>query len=138
LNATGAVNVSLNGELKSLEGKYFASLEQILLWNPDVILVNDLGVVDYIMSNEQWAPLKAVKTKRVYQLPNGISRWGHTSSPETPMAILWTAKTIYPDKFADLDMLAETKRFYKQFFGLDLSDEVIEKILYGGGMRTAR
>lgn len=138
LKATGAVNVSLSGNLKNLEGKYFASLEQILLWNPDVILVNDLGVADYIMNNKQWAPIKAVKNKRVYQLPNGISRWGHPSSPETPLAIMWTAKTIYPEKFAGLDMVAETKYFYKEFFGLDLSDEIANKILYGGGMRIAR
>ncbi|MEN6325900.1 MAG: ABC transporter substrate-binding protein [Syntrophomonas sp.] len=138
LNATGAVNVALSGNLKNLEGKYFASLEQILLWNPDVILVNDLGVADYILSNKQWAPLKAVKNKRVYQLPNGISRWGHPSSPETPLAIMWTAKTLYPDKFTDLNMVVETKYFYKEFFGLDLSDEVAAKVLYGGGMRTAR
>lgn len=138
LNATGAINVSLSGNLKNLEGKYFASLEQILLWNPDVILVNDLGVADYIMSNKQWAPLKAVENKRVFQLPNGISRWGHPSSPETPLAIMWTAKTIYPDKFADLDIAAETKNFYREFFGMNLSDEVVNKIIYGGGMRTAR
>lgn len=138
LKATGAVNVSLSGDLKNLEGKYFASLEQILLWNPDVILVNEMGVADYILSNKQWAPLNAVKNNRVWQLPNGISRWGHPSSPETPLAIMWTAKTIYPDKFTDLDMVAETKYFYKEFFGLDLSDEVANKVLYGGGMRTAR
>lgn len=138
LNATGAINVALSGNLKNLEGKYFASLEQILLWNPDVILVNDLGVADYILSNKQWAPINAVKNKRVYQLPNGISRWGHPSSPETPLAIMWTAKTIYPDNLADLDMVAETKYFYKEFFGMDLSDKVADKVLYGGGMRTAR
>lgn len=136
--ATGAVNVSTTGRLKIMEGKYFASLEQILLWNPDFILVNEMGVVDYILSNKQWSPLKAVKDHRVYQLPNGISRWGHPSSPETPLAILWTAKTIYPDRFKDLDMTTETKSFYKEFYDLELSDEVVKRILYGGGMRIAR
>jgi len=136
--AAGAYNVSANENLKSLEGKYFASLEQILLWDPDVILVNELGVADYILSNKQWSPLKAVKSNKVLQMPNGISRWGHPSSPETPLAVLWLAKTIYPDKFADLDMVAETKLFYKQFFGFELSDEVVNKILFGEGMRTTR
>ncbi|MEN6325895.1 MAG: ABC transporter substrate-binding protein [Syntrophomonas sp.] len=138
LKATGAINVALTGELKSLEGKYFASLEQILLWNPDVILVNNMEVVDYILNNKQWTPLEAVKNKRVLQLPSGISRWGHPSSPETPLAIMWTAKNIYPDKFVDLDMAAETKYFYKEFFGLELSDEVINRILFEGGMRAAK
>ncbi|MDD3878869.1 MAG: ABC transporter substrate-binding protein [Syntrophomonas sp.] len=138
LEATGADNVSLNKDLKSLEGKYFASLEQILLWNPEVILVNEMGVADYILTNKQWSPLQAVKNKKVWQLPNGISRWGHPSSPETPLAILWTAKTLYPEKFLDLDMAAETKAFYKDFFGLELSDDVVDRIIAGEGMRIAR
>jgi len=136
--AAGSINVSAHEDLKILEGKYFASLEQILLWNPDVILVNESGVANYILTNKQWAPLKAVKNKRVLQMPNGLSRWGHPSSPETPLAILWTAKTIYPDKFTDLSMTAETKFFYKTFFGLDLSDEVVNQILFGEGMRSIR
>jgi len=136
--AAGSYNVSANENLKSLEGKYFAGLEQILLWDPEVILVNELGVANYILTNEQWAPIRAVKNHRVLQMPNGISRWGHPSSPETPLAVLWLAKTIYPDKFADLDMVAETRLFYKEFFGFELSDEVVNKVLFGEGMRTAR
>lgn len=138
LEAAGAYNVSAQEKLKLLEGKYYASLEQILLWNPEVILVNELGVDDYILTNKQWAPLTAVKNKKVYKLPSGISRWGHPSSPETPLAILWTAKTLYPDRFNDLDMAGECRNFYKEFFGMELSDEVIQNILYGDGMRIAR
>lgn len=138
LQAAGAYDVSAHEKLKLLEGKYFASLEQILLWNPAFILVNEMNVADYIMSNKQWASLQAVKQHKVLQLPNGISRWGHPSSPETPLAILWTAKTIYPERFADLDMVSESKSFYKTFFGLDLTDETIKNILYGSGMRAAR
>lgn len=138
LQAAGAYNVSTQEKLKVMEGKYFASLEQILLWNPQVILVNEMGVADYIMTNKQWAPLQAVNKHQVLQLPNGISRWGHPSSPETPLVILWTAKTLYPDRFTDLDMVAESKSFYKEFFDLELTDDVINNILFGGGMRAVR
>ena len=109
-----------------------------MLWDPGVILVNEPGVDNYILTNKQWSPLQAVKNKQVYQLPNGVSRWGHTSSPETPLVILWTAKTLYPDLFADLDLVAETKYFYQEFFGIQLSDTEADQILYGGGMRADR
>jgi iron complex transport system substrate-binding protein len=131
----GANNVSVNENLKQVEGNYFASLEQILLWDPDYIFVNDPIVVKYIMGNNQWFSLKAVKNNRVLPLPDGISRWGHPSSPETPLAILWTAKTLYPDKFKDVDMAAEVKTFYKEFFSYQLTDEDVQKILSGVGMR---
>ncbi|MEN6461562.1 MAG: ABC transporter substrate-binding protein [Syntrophomonas sp.] len=134
-NIAGANNVSVTANLKQVEGNYFASLEQILLWDPDYIFVNDPIVVKYIMGNNQWSSLKAVKNKRVLPLPDGISRWGHPSSPETPLAILWTAKTLYPDKFKDVDMAAEIKYFYKEFFGYQLSDVDVQKILSGVGMR---
>lgn len=136
--AAGAYNVAAHEDLKNLDGKYFASLEQILLWDPDVIIANETGVANYILTNNQWAPLKAVKNHKVLQMPDGISRWGHPSSPETPLAVLWLAKTIYPDRFADLDMVAETKYFYKEFFRFDLNDETVNKILVGEGMRTVR
>lgn len=138
IQAAGANNVALDRELKLYEGKYYAGLEQILLWNPDVILVNDPNVVGYIMNHEQWRPIKAVKNRRVLALPNGISRWGHFSSLETPLAVMWTAKTLYPDKCPDIDMVAETKYFYQKFFRMDLSEETVQMVLKGQGMRASK
>lgn len=136
--AAGALNVSAAQDLKLYEGKYYASLEQIMLWDPQVILVNEPDVVGYITTNPQWQTLQAVKTKRVYPLPNGISRWGHPSSVETPLAVMWTAKLLYPSKFKNIDMMSETKKFYKQFFGYTISDKTVNQILSGVGMRLDR
>lgn len=136
--AAGAINVSLDQELKFLEDKYFAGLEQILLWDPDVIIANETGVADYIMTNRQWSSLSAVKNNKVYQMPNGISRWGHPGSLETPLAILWTAKTLYPEMFADIDLMAETKYFYREFFNYPISDQVAAQVLSGKGMRVQK
>jgi iron complex transport system substrate-binding protein len=79
--------------------------------------------------------VSAVKNKRVYQMPIGISRWGHPGSLETPLALLWTAKTIYPDYFRDIDIFAETKTFYKRFFNYELGDALVRQMLTGQGMR---
>lgn len=138
-NAAGTNNVSLEvDDLRFYEGKYYASLEQILFWNPDVIFCSEPGVARYIMGNDQWAALTAVKNNRVYQMPNGISRWGHPSSLETPLAVTWTAKTVYPQMFSDIDMNNEVKYFYHQFFNLNVSDDQVRQIMSGTGMREAR
>ena len=71
-------------------------------------------------------------------MPIGISRWGHPGSIETPLAILWAAKQIYPEKFNDLDMAAETKTFYKDFFEYNLSDDLAVKILSGKLVRKPK
>ncbi|MBN2107141.1 MAG: ABC transporter substrate-binding protein [Deltaproteobacteria bacterium] len=135
LRATGIVNVSAAQADSAFTGKAHVGMEQIILWNPDVILANEPGTVETIMGDAQWSSVSAVKNKRVYQMPIGISRWGHPGSLETPLALLWTAKTLYPDSFPDLDITAETRAFYKQFFNYDLSDELLQQMLSGRGMR---
>lgn len=134
----GVINVSVQQSLRFTDNKYFASLEQIYLWDPDAILAHEDAALDYIRTNEQWASLRAVKENKVIKMPNGISRWGHPGSLETPLAILWTAKTFYPGKFTDLDMQKETETFYKKFFRVDLSGEEVGQILQGKGMRIAK
>lgn len=136
--AAGVINVSVDQELKMSEGKYYAGIEQILLWDPDYVLVNDPNVVGYIMNHEHWRPLKAVKNNRVLALPNGLTRWGHFSSLETPLAVIWTAKTVYPEHFQDVDMRTVTRDFYKQFLDWELDETTIDKILSGQDMRGSK
>lgn len=138
MSRTGVINVSVNENLKMTDGKYYANLEQIYLWDPDLIMVNEPGVVKYILDSGQWSGLRAVQNKAVYQMPIGISRWGHPGSMETPLAILWAAKTAYPDRFADLNIVLESQQFYKRFFNLELSADDIAKVLKAEGMRKAK
>ncbi|MFH2044390.1 MAG: ABC transporter substrate-binding protein [Pseudomonadota bacterium] len=138
LKVTGCENVVLNREQQIIEGANYTSLEQILLWNPDVILANEPSAVQLILNDDKWSALKAVKNRKVYQMPIGISRWGHPGSLETPLAILWTAKTLYPELFSHIDMKAETKAFYKKFFNYELSEEMTEKILSGKNVRKPK
>ncbi|MGI6704029.1 MAG: ABC transporter substrate-binding protein [Clostridia bacterium] len=136
--AAGVVSVSVGEELNLVNNDYYASLEQVLLWNPEVIIANENSAVKYILGNPQWSGIKAVQDKRVYQLPQGISRWGHPGSVETPLAILWTAKTVYPEIFGHIDMEKEVEYFYKEFFGYQLSPEMIQQILSGEGLRKPK
>lgn len=138
MKVAGTINVSVGENLKLIENKYFASVEQILIWDPDVILVNEDGVADYILNNPQWQTLKSVKANKVYQLPNGISRWGHPGGLETPLAIVWTAKTLYPDQFTDIDLAEITEEFYEKFFDYQLSSDDMKQILSGKDMRTPK
>ena len=135
--AAGVINVSVGQKLQARGEKHFAGMEQILLWNPEVIIVNEAGVDKEILQDKKWAAITAVQEKKVFSIPVGISRWGHPGSLETPLAILWTAMTVYPDLFTDMDLTAEITRFYSRFFNLDLDDTMVEKILNNQGMRQA-
>ena len=138
LKITGVINVARKTPGNVLEGKNFAGIEQILLWNPDVILANEPEALSLIMTDRKWTAIDAVKNKRVYQMPIAISRWGHPGSIETPMAILWTAKKMYPSLFTDINMEKETKKYYKTFFNYELSDQKVKTILEGELVRKPK
>jgi iron complex transport system substrate-binding protein len=133
--AAGVINVSVGDRLHARGDKFFAGMEQILIWNPEVIIVNEAGVDQEILQDKKWAAIQAVREKNVFPIPVGISRWGHPGSLETPLAILWTAKKVYPDLFSDMDLETEIKQFYHRFFDLVLTDEMVQNILTNQGMR---
>lgn len=129
-------NVTLGEEL--LGGRQDASIEQIFIWDPEAILVNTEETLHYIKEDSQWAPLQAVRNDQIYLLPVGITRWGHHGSIEIPMAMLWTAKNLYPQYFEELDLVQETGAFYERFFGSPMEEEEILEILAGKGMREPK
>ncbi|MGM9533911.1 MAG: ABC transporter substrate-binding protein [Intestinibacter sp.] len=107
--------------------------EQLLKINPDYILVGGLGQANcynQLMEDESLSTLKALKEDKVYRIPQGTFQWCRFGS-ETALQVVWTAKTLYPDKFEDIDMKEMTKEFYKKFLDYDLSDEYAEAILAG-------
>ena len=101
--------------------------EQLLKWNPDVLIIQtpggDLGlaansgqsVIDALSKLPGWSDLKAVRSNRIYIDPQGMYPWDRFG-PEEALQIQWTAKTLHPDRFKDIDMRAEARNFYKMFF----------------------
>lgn len=131
----GVKNVSVGASLNGKGNKNFADIEQILVWNPEVIIVNEDGVDQAIMTDKKWSSIQAVINKQVFAIPVGISRWGHPGGLETPLAILWTAKKVYPELFLDIDLKKEVSLFYNTFFNIQLEADMVNKILTNKGMR---
>jgi iron complex transport system substrate-binding protein len=138
MSLCGIVNVAADQPLSIHQGEQHASLEQILRWNPDVIFTNEPGVAEAIAQDSKWSSIRAVKQKKIYHMPIGISRWGHPGSLETPLAMLWTVKTVYPNFFTGMDIKNEVEKYYRKFFRLELTDALYEQMLSGKGMRKPR
>ncbi len=136
-NLAGTKNVALLGEQEDIPitGKHFIALEELMQHNPEYILINGEDVLTYIEQSPQLHNLRAYREGHIYLLPLGVSRWGHPNSIETPLAILWTAKTVYPELFSDVDIEKETRDFYRNFFDYELSDSQLAKILSGKGYK---
>ncbi|OBR93899.1 vitamin B12-binding protein [Clostridium ragsdalei P11] len=136
IKAAGGVNVAhsdINGNMKS------ASMEQVLKWNPDVIIVGSnttddkksgISEINRLTSDPAWSQINAVKNKKVYINPTGAFLWDRYGAEEA-LQIQWAAKTLHPDKFQNIDIKQETKNFYKTFFNYNLTDDEVNKILNG-------
>jgi iron complex transport system substrate-binding protein len=129
-DASGAVNVA--GVLDT-EQSVEINMEQIYEWDPDVIYITNFTPAqpeDLYTNNiggDDWSQVKAVKDERVYKMPLGSYR-SYTPGIDTPLTLLWVAKTMYPDQFADIDMTQKVKEYYSQIFGIELTDEDVSKM----------
>lgn len=128
-DATGAVNVAGESDAAALE----VNMEQIYEWNPDMIYVTNFApyLEEDLYNNDieghDWSVVKAVQEKMVYKCPLGVYRW-YPPSSDTPLMLLWMAKTNYPELFSDIDLKAEMKEYYQKFYDIELTDENIEMI----------
>jgi iron complex transport system substrate-binding protein len=102
-------------------------IEQVIAWDPDIIMMGRLGSTDPVMSDPAWSTITAVKTGNVYVNPHGVFYWDYGS--EGALFLMYLAKTFHPDKFTDIDMVKEVKDYYSEFYGYQLTDEQANKIL---------
>lgn len=107
------------------------SVEQLLQWNPDFIIGSNANNITQLKTNPQFQELKAVTNNRIALIPSGAHPWGNGSTTETPLALLWTAKQLYPDQFKDLDIAAEVTSFYQTYYGTTLTADQVHDILSG-------
>jgi iron complex transport system substrate-binding protein len=104
------------------------SLEQVNLWNPDIIIIDD-GTPDDLYNNPQWANINAIKNHRVYRMPQGIFIWSRPTAESAVLLPEWLAITAYPESFDDMNMTSEVRSFYSEIFKYDLTDQDLNDIL---------
>jgi iron complex transport system substrate-binding protein len=52
----------------------------------------------------------------------------YTPGVDTPMTLEWLAQAVYPEIFKDYDVASDVKEYYKNLYGVELSDEQVEKM----------
>ena len=108
-------------------------MEQVYEWDPDIILITNFSpylpedLYNNAIEGHDWSTVSAVNNGKVYKFPLGMYRWFPPCS-DTPLVLKWLAKTIQPEKFADMDMDSEIKSYYKEFYGVELTDDDVQNI----------
>lgn len=109
------------------------SLEQVLAWNPEVIVTIDLAFSEAVRSDPAWADVRAIKTGRVHLSPKLPFGWvDFPPSVNRMIGLWWLAKLLYPDTFPeDIRLLA--RDFHTLFYQVTPSEAQLDRILAGRG-----
>ena len=55
-------------------------------------------------------------------MPLGLYR-SYTPSGDSPLTLLWMAATLYPERFADIDLAKEAQSFYQDVYGIAIGPD---------------
>lgn len=132
LEAVGAVNVA---DTAGKGGLANVSVEQVLAWNPDVVLTLDSGFQADVGKDPSWAGVNAVKNGHVYRAPTLPFGW-FDSPPgiNRLIGVPWLTSVLYPGGTSP-DLRATTKTFYKLFYHVDLNDGQLDTLLTGASAK---
>ncbi len=104
------------------------TFEQVIAWNPDVIITGKPEEVEQIKNDPAWQVIEAVKNGKVYVNPKGVFGWDRYGVEEI-LQVQWAAALLHPELFPDLDIKTKVKDFYKKYLNYELTDEEVELIL---------
>lgn len=137
IDLVNAVNVA---DLELGDGsRVQISAEQLLAWDPDVIIVNGepkanmtgSAAAEAILADPLFATLKAVQNGAVYGTPNAPFSWvDRPPGPNRIVGMRWLSGLIYPE-YLDYDVDEAVREFFQLFYHVELTDEQLTQ-LYNG------
>lgn len=124
-------NLAVLSEVVSSGSGNEVDMEQILLWDPEVIIFAPDSIYDSVGSDSTWQQLTAISSGNYYKTPYGPYGW--LSSPPSVqryLGLLWLGALLYPD-YCDYDLQTEVTEYYKLFYGCDLTQEMYDNLMVG-------
>ena len=104
-------------------------MEQILNWNPDVILFAPGSIYATVGEDAAWQGVTAIQNGAYYEVPMGPYNWmGFPSSVQRLLGMLWMAKVLYPDA-VDYDMYEAASTYFQMFYHCDLTQEQYDALV---------
>lgn len=128
IDRVGAVNAA-EVEAVSSGGGSAVSMEQILLWQPDIIIADSEALYSVITTDPVWKDVEAVKQGNIYKIPT--APYSFMSSPPSVnrmIGIQWLGNLVYPKQF-QMNVKDEVKKFYQLFYHMDVTEEQLAEIM---------
>jgi len=125
IERAGGINIA---DAPGQRGIVRASIEQVIVANPDTIITWDRNFYAKVFKDPLWAGIDAVKRGRVYLSPTAPFGWiDRPPSLNRIIGLQWLARVFYPDHFQG-DFGEIVRKFYKMFYHVDLSSAELEQL----------
>ena len=99
------------------------TMEQIALWNPELILFDSDSIYDTVTRMDTWNTLSAIAAGRYLEVPEGPWNWmGSPSASQRYLGMIWLTAQLYPE-YCDYDVKAEIFEFYELFYHCTLTEQ---------------
>lgn len=124
-----AENVAVVEDVVSKGSGNEVDLEQILLWDPDVIIFAPDSIYDQVDTMEAWQSVRAISTGQYYKTPYGPYGW--LSSPPSVqryLGLLWLGALLYPEDVT-YDLQEAVAEYYQIFYGCTLTDKMYQALV---------
>lgn len=107
------------------------SVEQVLAWDPQVIITIDQTFAQSAAQSPLWRNVSAVKNGRVHLSPKLPFGWvDFPPSVNRLPGLWWIGAKVFPDQFPD-DLGAIARDFYRRFYQVELSAAQVQRVLEG-------
>ncbi len=129
LELVGAVNAVEVDEVSNKGGGNPVNMEQMYLFDPDVIVFSSDSIYAEVGEDPAWSKLRAVQQGTYYEIPGMPYNWlSGPPSLNMLLGVRWLGNLLYPALY-DYDMAAETKRAFKILWNCELTDEETAALL---------
>ena len=129
IERAGGRNVADSNDAR--RGIVNVSPEQILAWDPDVVLTWDRVFHERVLQGRDplWRSMRAIRENRFYLAPTAPFGWiDRPPSLNRIIGLEWAANLLHGARFP-FDLQVQTRRFYKLFYQVDVSDSDLQTLV---------
>jgi iron complex transport system substrate-binding protein len=109
-------------------------LEQVVLWDPEIIVTNDPNFYREVWTLPVWNSVSAVRGKRVYLSPHLPFGWfDYPPGANRLIGLEWLAEILYPQLFR-FDLRRDVAEFYRRFYHQEPTARQLEELLSEPGV----
>lgn len=102
------------------------SMEQILLWQPEVIVTQDAEFARQVYQDRRWRSIPAVRDGRVHVAPNRPFGWlDGPPGINRLIGVPWLVSKLYPERLAPDAVQTLARAFHRHFWQREWAPDVL-------------